>query len=67
MRLNLVNCTFGVKANIFLYLYLIESGTEANTYKCEAVIQVDATMIKKKVMKLNTMLTILSWFISKST
>lgn len=67
MRLNLVNCTFGVNANTLLYLYLIESGTEANTYKCEAVIQVDAPMTKKKVMKLNMMLTILSWFISNST
>lgn len=56
-----------MKFDNFLGFYLIERGIEANPYKCEAVIQMNLSMSKKEVQKLNDMLTTLNIFILKSS
>lgn len=65
MRLNPKKCIFGVRAGKFLGFSLMERGIEANPNKCEAIIQMVWPTTKKKVMKLNTIMTSLNWFILK--
>lgn len=57
MRVNLKNCTFTVKADKFLGIYLTKRGIKANPNKCESVIKMNAPYAKKEVIKLNEILT----------
>lgn len=59
-------CTFKFKVGKFLGFYMKERGIEANSNKCRAVIKMEATTMKKEIMKLNGMLTSLNKFISRS-
>lgn len=66
MRLNLEKCTFGVRVGKLLGFYLTERGIETNYDKCEVVVHMNVSTLKKEVQKLNGVLTTLKRFISKS-
>lgn len=57
---------FRVKVGKLLGFYLIKRGIEADTDKCEKVIQMSSSTSKKEVQMLNIMLTYLNRFISNS-
>ncbi|MCH97926.1 hypothetical protein A2U01_0018923 [Trifolium medium] len=66
MCLNPKKCTFGIKASKILSFYLTERGIEENLDKCEAVIKMETSTSKERIIKLNMMLTTLNRFISCS-
>ncbi|RDX92196.1 Retrovirus-related Pol polyprotein from transposon 17.6, partial [Mucuna pruriens] len=66
LKLNLKKCSFGVQARKFLGFMLIRRGIEANSDKCEAVINMRSPRSVKEVQQLASQITALSWFLSRS-
>ncbi|RDX82530.1 hypothetical protein CR513_36660, partial [Mucuna pruriens] len=66
LRLNLVKCSFGVRAGKFLGFMLTERGIEANPEKCQAITNVRSPKSIKEVQQFMGKVTALARFISKS-
>lgn len=63
MKLNPKKCTIMVEADELLGFYLIKRGIKANPDKYDAIIKIKTSTTKKKILKLNGMLTAFNRFI----
>jgi hypothetical protein len=66
MRLNPAKCSFGVQSGKFLGFMLTNRGIEANSDKCQAIIDMRSPMIVKEVQQLAGRIAALSRFLSCS-
>ena len=66
VRINFTKCTFGVVARKFLGFMLIERGIEVNPTNCRAILEMRSLATLKEVQRLNSRITALSHFMSRS-